>query len=69
MLLRQYLKLGGRLLGFSSDAQFSNALDGLMRVDLRHSDPRLLDRYMGKEGASAFLTYHRTEPISVHFAS
>ena len=63
VLLRQYLKLGGRLLGFSSDAQFSNTLDGLMRVDLRHSDPRVLDRYMGAEGAASFLAYHRTESL------
>jgi len=69
VLLRQYLKLGGRLLGFSSDTQFSNTLDGLMRVDLRHSDPRVLDRYMGAEGASAFLAYHRAEPASLRRAS
>ena len=69
VLLRQYLKLGGRLLGFSSDAQFSNTLDGLMRVDLRHSEPRVLDRYMGAEGASAFLAYHRALPASLRRAS
>ena len=69
VLLRQYLKLGGRLLGFSSDAQFSNTLDGLMRVDLRHSDPRVLERYMGAAGASAFLAYHRTEAVSLRRAS
>lgn len=32
ILLKQYLKLGGRLLGFSSDDQFSDALDGLVVV-------------------------------------
>jgi len=69
VLLRQYLKLGGRLLGFSSDAQFSNTLDGLMRVDLRHSDPRVLHRYMGAEGASAFLAYQRRERASLRRAS
>jgi putative hemolysin len=59
ILLKQYLKLGGRLLGFNTDPAFSNALDGLMRVDLRNSDPRVLARYMGEEGAAAFLAYHR----------
>ena len=34
VLLRQYLKLGGRLLGFNVDADFNNALDGLIVVDL-----------------------------------
>ena len=69
VLLRQYLKLGGRLLGFSSDAQFSNTLDGLMRVDLRHSDLRVLERYMGVQGTSAFLDYHRLEAVSLRRAS
>jgi len=55
ILLRQYLKLGGKLLGFSADEQFSNSLDGLIMVDLRASDPRVLARYMGEEGAAVFL--------------
>ena len=59
VLLKQYLKLGGRLLGFNLDPHFSNALDGLIVVDLVKTDPRFLERYMGKEGAAAFLTYHR----------
>jgi len=58
ILLKQYLKLGGRLLGFNLDPHFSNALDGLIVVDLVETDPRLLDRYMGKEGAASFLSYH-----------
>jgi len=58
ILLKQYLKLGGRLLAFSADAQFNDALDGLIMVDLRRSDPRVLARYMGDDGAAAFLAYH-----------
>ena len=69
VLLRQYLKLGGRLLGFNSDAQFSDALDGLMKVDLRNSDPRVLARYMGVEGASAFLAYHGADSDHLRQAS
>jgi putative hemolysin len=61
VLLKQYLKLGGRLLGFNIDPNFSNALDGLIVVDLVKTDQRLLDRYMGKAGASAFLAYHQGE--------
>ncbi len=61
ILLKQYLKLGGRLLGFNIDANFSNALDGLIVVDLVKTDQRLLDRYMGKAGASAFLACHQAE--------
>jgi putative hemolysin len=59
VLLKQYLKLGGKLLGFNIDSHFSKALDGLIVVDLVKTDPRLLDRYMGKAGAAAFLAYHQ----------
>jgi putative hemolysin len=66
ILLKQYLKLGGRLLGFSTDEQFGDALDGLVMVDLRASDPRVLMCYMGEEGVAAFLAHHGTEPESMH---
>ncbi|MCU1259738.1 MAG: putative hemolysin [Bryobacterales bacterium] len=55
VLLKQYLKLGGKLLGFNVDPQFADALDGLVLVDLRKTERDILDRYMGKEGATAFL--------------
>jgi putative hemolysin len=58
ILLKHYLKLGGRVLGFSADHHFSNALDGLIVVDLRHSDSRLLARYMGEQAAADFLAFH-----------
>jgi len=62
VLIRQYLKLGGRMLGFNVDRQFSNVIDGLVRVDLRETDPRLLRKYMGEAGAAAFLAAHAEEP-------
>jgi hypothetical protein len=49
VLLRQYLRLGGKLLGFNVDAQFANALDGLILVDLTKTEPKLLERYLGTE--------------------
>ena len=58
VLLRQYLKLGGVLLGFNVDPDFSDVLDGLILVDLSKTDPKLLQRYMGKEGARSFLSFH-----------
>jgi putative hemolysin len=58
VLLKQYLKLGGRLLGFNVDPRFSHVLDGLILVDLRQTDNRILERYMGKEGVESFLNYH-----------
>jgi putative hemolysin len=59
ILLRHYARLGARLLGFNVDHKFSDALDGLILVDLRKTDPNLLARYMGKERAGAFLQGHR----------
>ncbi len=58
ILLKQYLKLGGQLLAFSADRKFANALDGLIMVDLRASDPRILARYLGDQGAAGFLSHH-----------
>jgi hypothetical protein len=58
ILIRQYAKLGGRLLSFNVDREFSDVLDGLVVVDLRQSDPAALERYMGKEGICRFQRYH-----------
>jgi putative hemolysin len=59
VLLRQYLKLGGKLLAFSVDPQFSSALDGLIVVDLTRTDPKLLERYLGKTESARFLHYQK----------
>ncbi len=69
ILLKQYLKLGGRLLAFSADQEFNDALDGLILVDLRASDPRVLARYMGEDGAAAFLSAHGVGPDTLRQAS
>jgi len=58
ILLRQYAKIGGKLLGFNVDRKFSNVLDGLVVVDLRQTDPAVLERYMGKEAAARFRQLH-----------
>jgi putative hemolysin len=58
ILLRQYAKIGGKLLGFNVDRKFSNVLDGLMVVDLRKTEPAVLERYMGREGAARFRQVH-----------
>jgi putative hemolysin len=58
VLVRHYMKLGGKFLGFNVDAKFSNVLDGLLLVDLREAKPDLLARYLGKEGSANFLRLH-----------
>jgi putative hemolysin len=59
ILLKQYAKLGGRIVAFNVDRKFSDVLDGLVLVDLRQTDRTVLERYMGKEGAKAFQQYHQ----------
>ena len=63
VLLRHYLKLGGKMVGFSIDRSFSDGLDGLIMVDLTKCDTKLLRHYMGKEGAAGFLAYHQERPL------
>ncbi len=58
VLLKQYLKLGGTIAGFNVDPAFGNALDGLIMVDLTKTEPRMLERYLGKDGSRQFLAYH-----------
>lgn len=58
VLLRHYLKLNGEVLAWNVDRDFGDVLDALLLVDLRRTDPRLLRRYMGAEGAATFLARH-----------
>ena len=61
VLLRQYLKLNARLIGFNTDPAFGDALDALMIVDLTAVDPIVLKRYLGPAQAAAFLAFHRDQ--------
>jgi hypothetical protein len=58
VLVRQYLKLNARLLGFNLDPSFGSVLDGLMLVDLADVDRAILARYMGAGRAKEFLAFH-----------
>jgi putative hemolysin len=58
ILLKQYAKIGGKLLGFNVDRKFSDVLDGLVVVDLRQTEASVLERYMGKDAAGAFRKLH-----------
>jgi putative hemolysin len=59
VLLRQYLRLGGKLLGFNVDPMFANALDGLILVNLTKTEPKLLERYLGVHQAATFLEFQK----------
>lgn len=61
VLLRQYLKLGGRLACFNVDESFSGVVDGLIVVDLLRTEPRILQKYMGREQLAAFIAYGKEQ--------
>ena len=58
ILLKHYLKLGGKIVGFNVDHHFSHVLDGLIVVDLTQTERRILERFLEPEGARRFLAYH-----------
>ncbi len=63
VLLRQYLALNGRFVGFSVNHSFNDSLDGLILVDLRKTPMKYLQRYLGKEGSADFLNLWRLDEI------
>jgi putative hemolysin len=54
VLIRQYIKLNARFIGFNVDRRFSDVVDGLIHVDLDSADPRILKRFMGEEAFRRF---------------
>jgi hypothetical protein len=41
------------------DPDFGDVLDGMILTDLTKTEPKILTRYMGKEGRESFMRYHR----------
>ncbi len=58
VLLRQYLKLGGKILAFNVDHEFQSCLDGLIMVDMLQADPRSLVSFFGKDNLAMYYDYH-----------
>jgi putative hemolysin len=58
VLLRQYLKLGGRVIGFNVDAEFGDCIDCLTVVDLRRTPDAVLGKYMADETLRGFRRRH-----------
>jgi putative hemolysin len=55
VLVRQYMKAGGKLLALNVDPHFSDALDALLLSDLRTAPPAILERCLGRADAKAFI--------------
>jgi len=60
VLMRHYLNLGGRILEFNCDPDFSDVIDGFILVDLMQAPLPVLGRTMGSEAATTFRRYHET---------
>ena len=58
ILLKQYLRLEGRLLSYNVDPDFANVLDVLILVDLRRTSRKALQRYMGRDNLERFRALH-----------
>ncbi len=56
VLLRQYLRLGGRMASFNIDENFGKTLDCFVIVDMQQAPERILQRYCGKEHAERLLS-------------
>jgi len=63
ILLKQYLKLNGQLMGFNVDPDFGNVLDGLILIDVPSIDERVMKRYLGEETGRAYVQYHESAKV------
>jgi putative hemolysin len=59
ILIREYVKLGGQFLAFSVDADFQDAMDGFVVVDLDRTPSKLLKLHMGEENYERFRVYRQ----------
>jgi putative hemolysin len=69
VLIRQYVRLGGRLLAFNQDAQFGDVIDGLVVVDVKKADPAAVAKYIGESRYKAICTESATATSRVVFAN
>jgi hypothetical protein len=62
ILLRQYIKMGGEILSFNIDPDFSSVIDALIMVDVSKTPMKILKRYMGTEIAEQYMEYQISHP-------
>ncbi|ETI62333.1 lysophospholipid acyltransferase family protein [Marinomonas profundimaris] len=55
VLIRQYLKMNGKLVCFNVDPAFQDSLDGLIVVNLKSVPVSILSKYMGRTEAEQYL--------------
>ena len=59
VLIRQYLKLGGKIIAFNVDPDFGTVVDGLIILNLLDAPKRDIARYMGRELYEAYVNAAR----------
>lgn len=64
VLLRQYLKLNGKILAFNVDKSFGNVLDCLILVDIHNSPERSIKRYLGEDACNKILALRQENELS-----
>lgn len=62
VLIRQYLKIGGRIVAFNIDPDFGTVVDGLIVVNLLAAPPKNIARYMGPKLYEAYCRAPRETP-------
>lgn len=61
VLLRQYLKLNGKIISFGIDKDFGNVVDSLILVDIYKTPERTLRRFLGEEATERIKRYSGEE--------
>ena len=65
LLFRHYLRLHSLVLSFNVDPAFADVVDGLLLTDLRRTDSKILQRFMGAEGLARFQAFHaQSSPVA-----
>jgi len=61
VLLRHYLSLNGKLVCFNIHSNFNDSLEGLIIVDVRNTERKTLNRFLGTEGLEYFMSFHQLQ--------
>lgn len=66
ILIRQYMKLGGRFCGFGIDPSFNDAIDCLVMIDIMKGDNAMLARYIGEDALKELRNFHLCTSFQNH---
>ena len=58
ILIRQYMKLGGKFCGFGVDHGFNDSIDCLVIIDLLKAEDSMFERYIGEDGLKQLRNVH-----------